>query len=106
MSITNPTGVALTIQDVTITWNHDAGHNSGIDHTLRLQSGSLSGTFWTGNIFSTSYTITPSSATIPAGSSTITFTFHQTYTLPDGTERIFINIMNNGCQLYSIDSSH
>jgi len=106
MTINNPTGVALQIGFVTVSWNHDLGHKTTGDKTLRLQSAALSGTFWTGNIYATSYTITPASKTIPTGGSTITFTFHQPYVEPDGSERIFINIATNGCQLYSIDSDN
>ena len=106
MTINNPTGVALLVQDVTVTWNHDLGHQTTGDKTLRLQNAALSGVFWTGNIYSTSYTITPASKTIPAGASTITFTFHQSYVEPDGSERIFINIATNGCQSYPPDSDN
>lgn len=106
MTINNPTGVALEVLDVTVSWNHDAGHKTGSDKTLRLQKAELAGTFWTGNVYSTSYTIIPTNLTIPTGTSTIIFTFHQTYTQTDGTERIFINIATNGCQLYPIDSNN
>ena len=40
----------------------------------------------------------PTNVTIPQGSSTITFTFHQSYDRSDGSERIQINLATNGCQ--------
>ena len=108
MTINNPTGVPLLVQDVTVHWNHDAGHRVGGDKTLRLMQATLGGTFFSSvtGIYASSFTIIPSSLYIPTGTSTIVFTFHQTYTRTDGTELIFINLATNGCQSYSIDSSH
>ncbi|HZM23530.1 MAG TPA: hypothetical protein VFC02_17390, partial [Anaerolineales bacterium] len=49
---------------------------------------------------------TPSPAAyIPTGTSTITFTFHQSYDTFDGTEQILINLATNGCQSYPIVSN-
>ena len=108
MTINNPTGMPLLVQDVTVHWNHDAGHQFGGDRTLRLIQADLDGDVFFSNtvgIYASSYTITPSSLYIPPGSSTIVFTFHQTYTKTDGTELILINLATNGCQDDPIDSS-
>jgi len=105
MTIDNPTGVDLQVLDITVFWNHDSGHQSGSIKTLRLQSVSLTSVFWTGNVYSTSYTIIPTNLTIPQGTTTITFTFNQTYTDPDTSERIYINLETNGCQNFPIDSN-
>jgi hypothetical protein len=105
MTISNPTGVNLLVQSVQVYWNHGGGHQSGSDKTLRLQQASLGGTFWTGDLYAPSYEITPINLFVPTGSSTITFTFHQSYDNTDGSERILINLATNGCQNNPIDSS-
>jgi len=106
MTINNPTGVPLQILDLTVFWNHDGGHKTGTDKTLRLQDATLTSSFWSGNIYSTNYTIIPADPLlVPTGTSTLTFTFHQSYTQTDGSERIFINFETNGCQGYPIDSN-
>jgi hypothetical protein len=106
MNITNQTGTPLTVQDIFVTWNHDRGHVTGIDKSLRLLQASLNSvSFWTGNDSGPSLTITPSNLLIPSGESTILFTFHQTYDLVDNSEQIFINLRTNGCQSDPIDSN-
>jgi predicted outer membrane repeat protein len=107
MSILNQTGVPLTVQDVFVIWNHDKGHSVGADKTLVLQQASLNGvSFWSGNSIGPSFVITPSTTlSIPTGTSTILFSFHQSYDLLDGSEQIFINLKTNGCQSYPIDSN-
>lgn len=102
MTITNPYG-ALLINDVTVTWNHDKGHQTGGDKTLDLMSASLGAAFWTSAVGAPgeSQTITPTSSTyVPAGSSTISFTFHQSYDNWDipPTESISITLNAPGCQ--------
>jgi len=106
MSITNDTGATLTASQITLSWNHNDGHHTGNDKTLRLRQVSLGSAVWTGNVYAPSYTITPYSPTIPTGTSTITFTFHQSYDDLDYTERVLILLANNGCANYSIDSSN
>jgi len=96
MTINNGTGYALLVQDVTVTWNNQGG-------IVKLKSASLGSTFWSGSDNGPSYTITPSSLSIPTGSSTITFTFNNTLSV-NGTERILINLATNGCT--SIDSGN
>jgi hypothetical protein len=101
MTIDNQTGVALAVQDVTVTWNHDEGQ-AGFN-TLPLLSASLGSSFWSGSQTSTSYTITPGLLTIPTGASTITFTFEFDYANQDGSERIFINLSTPGCTFIDSD---
>ncbi|HXF85776.1 MAG TPA: Ig-like domain repeat protein [Anaerolineales bacterium] len=103
MTITNPTGTTVPIQDVTVWWNHDTGRSG--NRALELNSASLGVTFWTGNVTAPTYTITPTSLSIPVGTSTITFKFRFNYANQDGTERILINLAAPGCELYPIDSS-
>lgn len=99
VTINNPLTQFLQIANVTVTWNHDKGHQTGSDKTLRLQSASLASVFWTGNENGPTYTITPSSAIfIPPGSSTLTFTFHQVFDRWDDTEQVTINLSTPGCE--------
>ena len=101
MTINNQTGANLEIDFVTFQWNHDKGHQTGSDKSLILLSASLQGTtFWTGNDPgpSTIPPITPSPAvSIPTGTSTITFTFHQSFDNWDNTELVEIQLLNTGC---------
>jgi hypothetical protein len=64
--------------------------------------------FWSdpvgvGNV---SFKTIPTSATIPAGPTSVTlaFSFHQSYDTFDGTERIIVNFATPGCQAVTIDS--
>lgn len=101
MTINNTLSVFLQIDNVTVVWNHDKGHQTGGDKTLILQSASLTpgSTFWTGSEIGPTYTITPASPTfIPPGSSTISFFFHQIFDRWDNTESITINLSNPGCE--------
>lgn len=101
VTITNQLNADLQIKDVTVQWNHDKGHQTGSDKTLRLQSASLGGTtFWTGYNIGPTLTIVPSTLTyITAnGQSTITFTFHQSYDNWDNTENVSITLANPGCE--------
>jgi hypothetical protein len=95
MTINNGTGSSLLVQDVTVTWNNGSGR--------KLNSASLVSVFWNGTQNGPSYTITPSSLSIPTGSSTITFTFSNTLSV-NGTERILIDLATSGCT--SIDSGN
>jgi len=99
VTINNPLTEFLQIANVTVTWNHDKGHQTGTDKTLRLQSASLGSVFWTGNQIGPTYTITPSSPIyIPPGSSTLLFTFHQVFDRWDNTEQVTINLSTPGCE--------
>lgn len=108
MTITNPYPYAIAIKDVTVTWDHDKGHKQGgqEDKDLHLLSASLGGVFWTGDDDGASLTITPNPArTLPSGTSTIIFTFHQTYDASDKSEEIFITFSTPGCELYPIHAT-
>ncbi|NJC95791.1 MAG: hypothetical protein C3F07_17630 [Anaerolineales bacterium] len=105
ITLTNNLAANLQVQDVFIQWNHDKGHQTGSDKTLRLQSARIgSMTFWTGNNIGASLTIVPSPAAIitASGTSTITFTFHQSYDNWDNTEYISITLANPGCEQVTI----
>jgi hypothetical protein len=105
LSITNPYAYAVRVKDVYVVWDHDRGHRTGNDKTLRLRSVSLGAQFWTGDIYAQSHSITPVPPTdvlIPSGASTIIFTFHQSYDRSDGSEEILINLSTPGCELHPI----
>ena len=102
LTINNPNPYAVQVQDVYAVWDYDRGHQTGNDKSLHLISASLGAQFWTGD-GPRPFTITPATVVlIPSGSSTIIFTFHQTYERSDGSEEILINLSTNGCQLYPI----
>ncbi|HSG45183.1 MAG TPA: Ig-like domain repeat protein [Anaerolineales bacterium] len=105
MSITNNTTAALAIGDITITWNHDKGHQTGSDKTLRLQGASVAGTtFWTGDQAGNIYTIVPATtAYVPASATSLfVFTFHQSYDNLDSTESVTLSFSNPGCEGFTI----
>ncbi len=102
MTINNPLAVPLQIATITVRWNHDKGHQTGDDKTLRLQYANLNGTvFFSGNELGDNYTITPNPAISvqpnSVGTTTITFTFHQAFDRWDDTEFVQINFTNPGC---------
>lgn len=98
MTINNGTASALTIDNINVWWNHDKGHQTGIDKTLQLNSVTLGSQIWSGTSNGPNETILPSGTlTIPTGPSTIIFTFHQSYDNLDGTEEILINLLSPGC---------
>lgn len=109
MTITNPYSFTLVMKDVTVTWNDDKGHKKGNDDkTLRLQGASIGAVpFWTGDIGNRSTYTIPTTAIIPAGpgTTTISFTFHQSYDNPDSTENILINFLTPGCENNPVNSS-
>lgn len=100
MTINNSLSAFLEISNVTVTWNHDRGHQTGGDKSLILQSASLAGvTFWTGSQTGPTVTLTPTTpAFIPPGTSTIAFTFHQVFDRWDNTEQVTINLSTPGCE--------
>jgi hypothetical protein len=99
LTITNPNSWTLTVLDVFVKWNSDKGHQTGNDKTLQLLSASLGSQFWSGNNPGPSTTLNPvTPATIPPGTSTIVFTFDQSYDRPDDSEEILINFATPGCQ--------
>jgi len=101
------------MDDVFVMWNQSKGHQTGNDKTLTLLSASMSGSptpFWTGTIPEPPPSPQTSSATlesatpiqIPSGTSTIVFTFDQSYDRFDGSEEILINLSTPGCENFPI----
>lgn len=117
MTITNNTGSALAIQAIYVYWNNSSGHSAGTDHTLDLFNTTIgSTTIWStgavgsnpygdAGVYAPFYSVPFTSATLPTGTSTIAFTFTQSYTYQNGSERIYVMFWTNGCQNYVIDSS-
>jgi hypothetical protein len=107
MTITNPYSYAITIKDLYMVWNHDKGHQVTDDKSLVLLNASLgSQQFWIGGSVGPRVDITPSTPLlIPSGTTTITFTFHQSYDRIDFTEAIFINLATPGCEGYPINAT-
>ena len=106
MSINNQTGHILTAAQIYLEWNHDTGHTSDNDRSLRLRQIMFNRQVWDGDLLAPSAYITAYYPRIPTGESIIQFIFHQNYDVADGTERIIINISNPGCINYPVDSSH
>jgi hypothetical protein len=106
MTINNQTGHILTAAQIYLEWNHDTGHSSGQDRSLRLRQIMFNRQVWDGDIMAPSEYIPAYYPRIPTGESIIQFIFHQSYDVADGTERIIVNISNPGCINYPVDSSH
>ena len=106
MRIDNRTGHTLSATQVYVEWNHDNGHQSINDLTLRLKQILIASQSWNGDIHSPSAYVPVFYPSIPPGESVIQFVFHQDYDLADGTERIIITIGTPGCVNYPIDSQH
>lgn len=100
LNVTNSHVAPLQISVANVQWNHDKGHQTGGDKTLVMESVSLGGIIWIGSQAGPSYPVTPTSPGIfPAGStSTLTFTFHQSYDNWDNTESVTINLATPGCE--------
>jgi hypothetical protein len=105
MSINNQTKHTLVAAQVYLEWNHDTGHD-GADRSLRLKQARLEAKAWDGDVWGPSAYIPAYYPFIPTGESIIRFRFHQSYDIPDGTERILVTIANPGCINYPLDSSH
>jgi hypothetical protein len=104
LTINSPVTTPVQIQDVFVVWNHDKGHQEG-NKKLTLLAASITSPFWSGTSAGPSQTITPlPAAYIPTGSSTITFTFDQSYDFLDTTESILINFSTPGCTLFPISA--
>lgn len=106
MSVDNKTGHTLTVAQIYLEWNHDTGHVSDTDHSLRLRQIMFNRQVWDGDLMAPSAYITAYYPKIPTGESIIQFIFHQRYDVADGTERVIIDISNPGCINYPVDSSH
>jgi hypothetical protein len=104
MTITNNSGYTLSTAQIYVEWNHDRGHTSSSNQSLRLRPISFAAQVWDGNLQTPSAYIQGFYPLIPIGTSTIQFIFDQNYEQPDGTERIIINIATPGCVNYPVDS--
>lgn len=99
MTVTNPLGVPIQVQDITVWWNYLKGNQGpGGDRALILISVAWEPTIWSGIDDGPSITIVPSPITyIQPGTSTLTFTFDKPYDKENHTEEIYINLAANGC---------
>lgn len=104
MDIINNSGHILSTAEIYIEWNHDNGHTSGDDHSLRLRQIQYVNQIWNGDVLAPSAFIQGYFPLIPIGRSTMQFVFHQNYELQDETERIIIYISTPGCTNYPVDS--
>ena len=104
MSINNSTGIALSIQSITVSWNNATGNNGSALSLISVTLGGVS--LWSGNVTYPTFSVPFGYALLPSGASSIVFTFQQAYTTRNGTEDININFYTNGCQNYPVDSSH
>lgn len=111
MTIPNPNVYPVTLQDIFVVWNNDKGHQIGNDKNLNLLSAGLLGAptpFWTADPLNPttgpSVSITsPTPMVLAAGTtSTIVFTFHQSYDKFDNSEEILINLLTPGCEGFPI----
>lgn len=106
MTVTNPFAFTLVMKDITVTWNDDKGHKTGSDKTLSLRVVWVNGVpIWTGSIAGRStYTVT-ATPTFAPGTTTVTFTFHQSYDNAEPTDAILINWLTPGCEGNSVNSA-
>jgi hypothetical protein len=103
LTIPNPNLYPVNVQDIFVKWNHDKGHQQGLDKNLVLLSAGLLGNptpFWTGTSAGPSNTLTSTPPVVLPANTTVTivFTFNQSYERTDGTEEILINFSTPGCQ--------
>lgn len=107
LTVTNPLTVPVQVQDIFVIWNHNTGHQTGQDKTLKLVTVAWEDPIWTGNSAGPSISVVPSPTTfLQPGTSTLTFTFHQSYDNwegrnQDNPERITISFAS--CTSFTID---
>jgi hypothetical protein len=110
MTVTSPLTVPVRVQDIFVSWYYERGHQQGGDKTLRLISVSWEPPIWTGDSgTASSITIVPSPTTyVQPGTSTLTFTFHQSYQNYNGlpVEQIVVNLGPECTPPYSIQASY
>ena len=104
MTATNSTGVDPAIQAIYVYGTNGTGHSGGTDTTLDLLSTAIgSNTIWSTSVvgrnpygdqgvYAPFYPIPFSSASLPTGTSTIYFTFTQSYNSQNGSERILYHV--------------
>jgi hypothetical protein len=106
MTISNPYTFPIVMDDITVTWNDDKGHNVGNKQLFLTQVLVGTTSIWTGEIKTASTYTVPTTAVLPPGATiTITFVFHQSYDNIDGTEQILINLATPGCENDPINSN-
>ena len=111
MSLTNNTGVSVTIGSVTVNWNSATGGSTGgTPVPLTLQSVTLGGiSLWTGSYTASTFSVPLpfGSASLVPGTSSIVFNFQQAYvTHPGSGLAIAITFLTNGCQNYPINKNY
>jgi hypothetical protein len=80
LTLNNPLPVPVQVSSIFVIWNHDYGHQTGGDKSLRLISVLWESNIWSGSSLGPSQSIIPSTTSLlDPGSSTLTFTFHQSY---------------------------
>jgi hypothetical protein len=99
IDIANPFGVLLQISSIKVTWNHDLGHKTTNDKSLKLDKVNLGSQIWDGYEFGPDATIIPTSPAVIAANSiaTLEFVFHQELKVWDDTESVELFFMNDGC---------
>ena len=103
-SLSNPSGEALTVSSILVQWNSGSGAPGNNTLTLdKVEYGSTS--LWTVDDVSGSLLIPLSpSITVPAGStsSTFSFTFDKNYNFPTGRTSIRFNLSTPSCGSFSV----
>jgi len=109
LPINNSLPSAILIKDVLVTWYDDKGHTAGGDKSLIMLTASIGGvTFWTGADNLSPNAITPASPTyIPTGTSTMSFSYHQTQdrwkiTGGQNGDTVTINLSTPGCETVTL----
>ena len=115
LNIPNTNVYPVTISNIFVVWNYDKGHQTGDEKGLILQSATLLGSptpFWTADPLDPSLgpsaSITPPAAVSfpPNTTSTIVFTFDQSYDKFSKSEEIYINLLTPGCENDPIDKKY
>jgi len=108
MSVSNLTGATLNVSQMLLMWNGATGH-TGTDTTLRLQSVTIGGAaIWGGDATGSSWVTSflySAGVNLPSGTSNIVFTFNQSYDNFSSTDQITLQLYNNGCTNYTVDTS-
>lgn len=106
MTITNP-HASMTVVSIQATWNHDAGGPGS--KSLVLKQVALGSSIWiwaSPGATGPSVTISPTGWTLPGNNatSTIVFTFDNSYQTRDTTEKIVLNLSSSECANFSIQN--
>lgn len=107
MSVSNLTGATLNVSQMLLLWNGASGH-IGTDTTLRLQSVTVGdAAIWGGDATGSSWVTSflyAAGVNLPSGTSNIVFTFNQSYDVFSPTDQITLQLYNNGCTNYTVDT--